>query len=844
MNGFFQTSAAQPGAAKSGGEGLLARARNFMQSRPDREHEIILNRLVICAVGVACLCLSSVVGWDDWTWRDIGLALYLLTYSLALLAHMVHSPGVSVGRRVAGIFFDLTGLALYLHFGGERTAYAYPVLLWAIFGNGFRFGVRYLFIATAMAVVWFGAVILTTDFWMQHPTVSIGLLLGLAILPTYTSVLIRQLSEAKRLAEEANKAKTLFLASVSHELRTPLNAIIGLSDLLVDSRLDEEQIDMSRVIGRSGRSLLSLINSILDISRMECGYPNAKVADVDLYAFLADLRDMLSVQAQSKNIRFSLHIKAGAPRFAAFNPRHVEEILVNLAGNAIKFTDTGFAMIVVDGERLPGGQTRLRFEVADTGIGIAADATERIFDRFTQADETIIDRFGGTGLGLAIAKQLVDGMSGRIGVNSVLGAGSAFWFEIDCETPDRDAPPVRDSDVFLLSRNPALQSVASGVCPGISILAEPSSLVASLGTARHSGARHIVAVIDATGSPRERTQLIDELFRRAGGVDVSFVGVMDFSRGIPSRETTSILSTAIDSPVDAVSLERALSIAKIDRRKEAPVLPPIVDPKSRTPLNVLVAEDNRTNQLVIRKILERAGHHVTMTDDGQAALEFITAAKFDLAFMDINMPVLNGIDAMKLYQFAVSDKDRTPIAALTADATEEMRRRCHDAGMIACITKPIEPDRLIAWIDAFVADRALATNPLANDTQPMAADAIEAADATPIDNRALRDLKSLGGDDFVSEIVDQFLGDAASVLKNLHSAVAEGDVQRFRDEAHALRSCAANVGAQKVYKLCLEWRAIDARELAIEGEMRIRRLETEFERAREALIMFRRAEEE
>ena len=300
-----------------------------------------------------------------------------------------------------------------------------------------------------------------------------------------------------------------------------------------------------------------------------------------------------------------------------------------------------------------------------------------------------------------------------------------------------------------------------------------------------------------------------------------------------------MLATAIDSPPSAESLSRALSIAKINRRKELSAVS-AADPHVRASLNVLVAEDNRTNQLVIRKILERAGHRVTMVDDGQSALETLTARTFDLAFMDINMPILNGIDAMKLYQFAVADRDRAPIAALTADATEEMQRRCHDAGMIACITKPIEPDRLIAWIDAFAANRTGSINPMANDSQPMLADAV---DPTPIDNRALHDLKSLGGDDFVSEIVDQFLGDAASVLKNLHSAVAEGDVQKFRDEAHALRSCAANVGAQTVYKLCLEWRAIDARELAIEGEMRIRRLESEFERAREALILFRRSEQ-
>ena len=181
------------------------------------------------------------------------------------------------------------------------------------------------------------------------------------------------------------------------------------------------------------------------------------------------------------------------------------------------------------------------------------------------------------------------------------------------------------------------------------------------------------------------------------------------------------------------------------------------------------------------------------------------------------------------------------LAALTADATPEAERRCLDAGMIACITKPVEARQLVAWLDAFARDRS-PTPKAAEEIAEARAPEPAAIEPQPIDDVALNDLKSLGGDEFVSEIVDQFLADAANVLKSLHVAVADGDVQKFRDEAHALRSCAANVGAQKVYKLCLEWRAIDARELAIEGEIRIRRLEQEFERAREALAMFRRAE--
>lgn len=277
--------------------------------------------------------------------------------------------------------------------------------------------------------------------------------------------------------------------------------------------------------------------------------------------------------------------------------------------------------------------------------------------------------------------------------------------------------------------------------------------------------------------------------------------------------------------VEADGVARAIDIANARVVGDAP---PAADADSqavRAPLDILVAEDNRTNQLVVRKILENAGHTATIVSNGQQALESLNEKSFDLALMDINMPVLNGVDATKLYQHSGPRQGRTPIVALTADATPDMEKRCLEAGMIACITKPVEARRVTAWIDAFARDRARPTEEQGAAPSMAAGDQPRAS--TPIDANALSDLKSLGGEAFVSEIIDQFLADAANVLRGLHEAVATGDVREFRDQAHALRSCAANVGAVRVYNLCLDTRAIDARELALEGELRIRRIEAE-----------------
>ncbi len=310
-------------------------------------------------------------------------------------------------------------------------------------------------------------VIATTPFWQAHLGLAAGLTAGLILLPLYVSTLIRKLSEAKREAEEANRAKGAFLASISHEFRTPLNAIIGLSDLIGNTRLDSEQQEMSETIGKSGRQLLALINSILDFSRAEAGRISIRAADFDLVSTLGEIRSILALEAQRKGVQLAIHCTARTPQLLVGDKHHLEEVLTNLAGNAVKFTDHGYVAIAVDSVSRDGDNVRLRFEITDTGIGISPEAQTRIFDRFTQADETIIDRFGGTGLGLAIAKQLVELQGGTIGVESIPGQGSTFWFELDLKTQPQDMPEsvTPPTPVVVVAVDDNARALISSLCP-------------------------------------------------------------------------------------------------------------------------------------------------------------------------------------------------------------------------------------------------------------------------------------------------------------------------------------------------------------------------------------------
>ena len=412
----------------------LRRVIALLRNRPDSEHEISINRIAISLL-VFFYWVGGKLAGSESTVRAIehleAPLAFVAISGVLLFGHLLAQPGVSHVRRVLGMVVDIGALTVALHMGDAGTALFYPIYLWAILGNGFRYGVVYLAIAAAMSIVGFVFVIMTAPFWREHVHLGISLALALLVLPAYTSVLIRKLSAARVAAEEASRAKTMFLASVSHELRTPLNAIVGLSDLLCDSRLDADQREMARTIGKSGRSLTSLINAILDVSRMEIGKLPTKTEIVDLPGLLGDIRSMLAVQGNAKSVRVSVHLSHDTPHRVLLNRSHMEEILVNLGGNAVKFTHSGDVLIYVSRLSEKDNRVRLRFEVRDTGIGIAEEARSRIFERFSQADETIIDRYGGTGLGLAIVKQLVEGGGGSIGVESAVGYGSTFWFEIE-----------------------------------------------------------------------------------------------------------------------------------------------------------------------------------------------------------------------------------------------------------------------------------------------------------------------------------------------------------------------------------------------------------------------------
>jgi two-component system, sensor histidine kinase RpfC len=567
----------------------------------------------------------------------------------------------------------------------------------------------------------------------------------------------------------------------------------------------------------------------LDIARIESGTMSVRAAPFDLHVLLATVRALLHHQAREKGLELRLTIDPRLPHRIHGAGRALQQILVNLAVNAIKFTEVGQVTIRVSAEAVEPDKVMLRVDVQDTGIGIPLHAQEHIFERFAQVDESATRRHGGSGLGLAIARQLTNLMGGFLVVNSTPGAGSCFTFR---------GPFGRASE-----REARLTG-------RVVVIGEPAYTAAYVERIRAWGAE-----VAQPARPGQTQALVARAARPpalllvdSGRSPLELAALTAWS-ALPDTEPSSVVLISSQAPSDGANylailppqVEDARLFAALHAAMAEPEVPPSgassdASAPKRARLKVLVAEDNRINQQVIDRMLRSVGHSVMLVGDGEQALDALEAAAFDVVLMDVNMPVMNGLDAVKLHRFANGGRDSPPFIALTADATEETRRQCEEAGMAGHVTKPVDMDQLLDLLDRVTRpDPAVTSRVQPSRVRPAEtrATAAPVLDATYLDR--LRELDDQ--DDFLGGLVREFISDAAQLVDEIEAAALKCDAAAFRERAHALRSSAAHLGATAVFELCLEWRGIGADDLAAAGSAYAMRLRSEFERLHEALLL-------
>ena len=818
---------ARPGAPQR--PALWWRLRERLKGRSDTEHEQILVRVAIGVAIVTGLAIAAV--GDPPAQKSLALLLVATCYLIAgvlLLAHLVADPAPRPVRRYVGMALDILALTLVLLIGKGTAALFYPFYLWITLGMGFRYGRTYLLVSALSSLLSFALVIATTEYWRTQPALAAGLWVALLLLPAYALSVLSKLTDALTRAEEANRAKSRFLATMSHELRTPLHAIIGMADLLRVSALRAEQQDMVRTLRSAGQSLLDMIGDLLDVARIESGTMTVRPAAFDLHVLLATVRALLHHQARDKGLELRLTIDPRLPYRLHGAARSLQQILVNLTVNAIKFTDVGQVTIRVTAEAIEPDKVMLRIDVQDTGIGIPLGAQEHIFERFAQVDESATRRHGGTGLGLAIARQLANLMGGFLVVNSAPGVGSCFTFRGPFGREGDGEPRLSGRVVVLGEPTHASEYVARLRAWGAeaSVPARPGQAQALVARAQATPA---FLLVDSAGPSASAALAAGNALSNGEPPNMVLISAQ--------QPTDGAKYLAVLPPqVDDARLFRALHAALA--QPEVSASAPFSDAAggARSGLRVLVAEDNRVNQQVIDRMLKSAGHAVTLVGDGEQALDALETAAFDVVLMDVNMPVMNGLDVVKLHRFATGGRDAPPFIALTADATEETRRQCEEAGVAAYLTKPVDMDQLLNLIDRVVrADPAVSCCPQPSRMRPSGTDvaAGPVLDATSLDR--LRQLDE--HDDFVGGLIRDFIADAEQLVEELEAAAVDCDAAAFRDRAHALRSSAAHLGATAMFELCLEWRGIGTDDLATEGSTYAMRLRSEFERLREALLL-------